>query len=348
MPNGTGFDYQYFLGDNLGNTRVTFGTKTGAAVQIQKDDYYPFGLEINRSVSTPKNEYLYNKKELQEETGLYDYGARFYDPLVARWTTIDPLAEISRRWTPYNYVENNPIRMTDPDGMSATWDDNGNAFLDGAEAQNFARGIQANERKNSKNQDPPGLWQRILSMLGISTKSPRNKEEAQEKANGLERLTKVTESAEKVQNNINNTFGYVPVFSGLYDISKGIVNHNSLQVGLGLGSGLFDIVGGEVINGVSKGFKSLIELGLKDGMTLSASEILTYGEEFLGKGYQELVPGSGRYVSADGTRVVRIGESDITGAHGGGPHANFETLIPNPSKPGKLIVDKNLHIYISH
>ena len=118
VPNGTGYDYQYFLGDNLGNTRVTFGTKTGTAAIIQKDDYYPFGLEINRTPGSPKNEYLYNRKELQEETGLYDYGARFYDPIVARWTTIDPLTEISRRWTPYNYVESDPIRMTDPDGMS--------------------------------------------------------------------------------------------------------------------------------------------------------------------------------------------------------------------------------------
>jgi hypothetical protein len=33
----------------------------------QKDDYYPFALEINRSVLSPKNEYLYNKKELQEK-----------------------------------------------------------------------------------------------------------------------------------------------------------------------------------------------------------------------------------------------------------------------------------------
>ena len=81
---------------------------------LQKDDYYPFGLEINRTPGSPKNEYLYNRKELQEETGLYDYGARFYDPTVARWTTIDPLAEISRRWTPYNYVENDPVRLTDP------------------------------------------------------------------------------------------------------------------------------------------------------------------------------------------------------------------------------------------
>ena len=93
VPNGTGFDYVYYLGDNLGNTRITFGTKTGVAVVYQVDDYYPFGLEINRSVLSPKNEYLYNRKELQEETGLYDFGSRFQDPLIGRLTTIDPHAE---------------------------------------------------------------------------------------------------------------------------------------------------------------------------------------------------------------------------------------------------------------
>ena len=145
VPNGTGYDYQYFLGDNLGNTRVTFGTKTGSAAIIQKDDYYPFGLEINRTPGTPKNEYLYNKKELQEETQLYDYGARFYDPLVARWTSIDPLAEISRRWTPYNYVENDPIRLTDPDGMNVTYNLDGSATYDNvgnADATNYAWGLK--------------------------------------------------------------------------------------------------------------------------------------------------------------------------------------------------------------
>ena len=62
--------------------------------------------------------YRYNGKEFDQATNLYDYGARYYDPAIARWGQIDPLADQYAPYSSYNYVLGNPIKLVDPDGMA--------------------------------------------------------------------------------------------------------------------------------------------------------------------------------------------------------------------------------------
>ncbi len=91
---GTGtYDYLYYLGDHLGNVRAVLRrTGAGTAVVEQSSDYYPYGLQ-KVVASGGINQYLYNGKELQGELGAYDYGARFYDPVIGRWYVIDTMVK---------------------------------------------------------------------------------------------------------------------------------------------------------------------------------------------------------------------------------------------------------------
>jgi RHS repeat-associated protein len=129
QTNGT-YMHEYVLRDHLGNTRVTFsdvgndGVISNVQTEItQINNYYPFGMNMegtwNGSFPTAKNKYQYNGKEMNADFGLNlsDYGARFYDASIGRWTSVDKLACFFQNESPYGFVSNNPIRYVDVQGM---------------------------------------------------------------------------------------------------------------------------------------------------------------------------------------------------------------------------------------
>ncbi|WP_345104992.1 RHS repeat-associated core domain-containing protein, partial [Mucilaginibacter panaciglaebae] len=116
------------------NNRVNFRVEHNGTVNLsQVQNYYPFGETMGDSTmnytTTPVDLYQYSGKELQPELSLntYDFGARNYNPVLARWLTMDPLSVTYEDETPYGYVGNNPLNMIDPDGMQY----NGNGISPG-------------------------------------------------------------------------------------------------------------------------------------------------------------------------------------------------------------------------
>ena len=110
----------YYHPDHLGSS--SYITNLDGEV-VQHIEYVPFGEvfieERNNIWDTP---YLFNAKEFDEETGLYYYGARYYEPRVSLWISTDPMQEKTSNITTYAYCINNPVAYIDHDGkFSKKW-----------------------------------------------------------------------------------------------------------------------------------------------------------------------------------------------------------------------------------
>lgn len=114
-PGNTTQSY-FYHSDHLGSSSVITDQ---LGTLVQHVEYVPFGevfVEERASASSWQTPYLFNAKELDEETGLYYYGARYYDPRTSVWLSVDPLAEKKPWMSSYVYCSNNPTNRVDPDG----------------------------------------------------------------------------------------------------------------------------------------------------------------------------------------------------------------------------------------
>lgn len=170
------FLHEYTIKDHLGNARVTYtdananGIVDSSEIK-QVNHYYGFGLNMegNWNGAGGTNKFQYNGKEWNDDfgLGLNDYGARFYDPAIGRWTAVDPLAESMKRHSPYNFCFNNPLKFTDPTGMAPESNANqiaqmvNNAWNATALGTNMSfkvktKNVEDKETKKEEEQQQPG------------------------------------------------------------------------------------------------------------------------------------------------------------------------------------------------
>jgi len=107
---------RYQLDNHLGSACLELD---GAALVISYEEYHPYGTTAYRAgpngTEVSAKRYRYNGKERDEETGLYDYGARYYAAWLGRWTSADPLG-VQAGLNVYLFCRAGPVNYVDPDG----------------------------------------------------------------------------------------------------------------------------------------------------------------------------------------------------------------------------------------
>ncbi|MGK4000057.1 RHS repeat-associated core domain-containing protein [Sorangium sp. So ce1024] len=121
----------YYHPDHLGST--SFASNNEQTL-TQRDEYFPSGelwIDASDSRYELRRAYVFTGKELDQATGLYYFGARYYDPRMSVWLSPDPILAEYMRGGPaggvfnpgnlglYSYTLNNPVNLVDPDGRSA-------------------------------------------------------------------------------------------------------------------------------------------------------------------------------------------------------------------------------------
>ncbi len=323
----------YLTSDRLGSPRIT--TDRNGQV-ISRRDFRPFGEEIVRAsygADTVRNKFTGYERDTETEEDFAQ--ARYYNKNLGRFNSVDAyniifameMARNSRKvllrfilqpqnWNKYSYVLNKPLSLVDPKGLSA---------------------CDPSTDPNCKNDNPP----LPKECVGCSWSTDVNGKPVVVGQDGKPWLPQLPDETVTVNTSTASDGAGVPLGGG--DHRPNWFQRNFPWL---FGAGV--TVVGTSATIVATNAAIVSGLGVTDGMIVTEEAALVLAEEFLGSGYTEDPNVPGRYISADGTRTVRMTDGDLTGHNGRDKaHMNFETHKPNPKKPGKVTRDKNYHVYLN-
>ena len=94
--------------DNIGKFFCTFSSKKNILASIDNS--------VLKTVWSDSAQCSFSGKEKDSETGYYYFGARYYNPDMSIWLSVDPMSDKYPSLSPYNYCAWNPMKLVDPDG----------------------------------------------------------------------------------------------------------------------------------------------------------------------------------------------------------------------------------------
>ncbi|HTZ43212.1 MAG TPA: RHS repeat-associated core domain-containing protein [Jatrophihabitans sp.] len=289
-------------------------------------------------------------------TGLVQLGARDYDPVLGRFLSVDPVLDPAQpqQNNGYGYGWNNPIGNADPSGLMVGCADVCSASTSTATHQDSvgdAPGVSTSTSDPGVDVTGTGVSYPALGIWGSSVNGvdtidgvtiPHTKgthvdlmsftagfasefsyfqhkfdEDPWLKASQWDPMAlrhALMEYCDQNEQCVSDDLLFDG--SGAKELGKAAAGGSPLLLGALIGSKFSGAYPNSGKNSRDSGnLAANIPL---DGSHVPVYEALNLAQDYLGPNYSEPVPGSGRYISSDGTRVVRMGDSDITGAHGGG------------------------------
>ncbi|WP_420207790.1 RHS repeat domain-containing protein [Candidatus Electronema sp. JC] len=303
----------YYLNNHLGSADVVVDAQGNVTDKVR---YYPYG-EYRTQPNAQRH--TYTGKERDEATEQYYYEARYYNPFIRRFAqadTVTPNLYDPQSLNRYAYTRNNPVKYVDPSGhlFDVVFDV---IFI----ANDIKTLVTDPSSRTAVNYLALGADVAGLLIPG---------------ATGLGTGVKVALTGAAVVDNVADTVRAIDKTGDVLSSTKKGFNpfRNTDNAGNAIKSVGKNIDKADNVDNVIKETFSLKKPDLSK-YTVTSDEALDAGEKFLGAGYKEIgKPGSGVFLSADGTRQFRIDENSLTGKHSpGAPHFHLELKKQGSNKP---------------